>query len=193
MPTLEPGPRNPYNTPMITRLTPMLLTALITLFAAPGCAQTDPPESDEEARATIRAMYEGYRKQFPDIAETTPAEIAKDYKKDQDRFVIVDVRTPKEQEVSMIPGALTQKEFEAKRDGLEDKRVIVHCTIGFRSGMYVKKLKEEGYDAENLAGSLLLWTHEGLPLVDKEGEPTKKVHVYGSQWNLVREDYEGVW
>ena len=178
---------------MFTRLSLLLLTALTLLTATPGCAQAPKPETDEEARATIRTMYEGYRKQFPDIAETTPAEMAEDFKKDPSQFVIVDVRTGKEQEVSMIPGALTQKEFEEKRDELDDKRVIVHCTIGFRSGMYVKKLKSEGFDAENMIGSLLLWTHEGLPLEDKEHKPTKKVHVYGEQWDLVAEGYEGVW
>lgn len=172
---------------------PLFLIALLTLFAAPGCAQDPPPETEDEAIASIRTMYEGYKDKFPGIAETTPDAIAEDFKEQRDDLVIVDVRTPKEQEVSMIPGALTQKEFEEQRDELKDKRVIVHCTIGYRSGLYVKKLKDQGYDAENLAGSLLLWTHAGLPLVDKEGQPTQKVHVFGKQWNLVREDYEAVW
>lgn len=174
---------------MSTRLHPLFLT---TLILAAGCAQsTPPPESDEEARATILSMYKGYHDSFPDIAETTPAEIADEFK--DGNLVIVDVRTPKEREVSMIPGAITQLEFEEKKADLEDKRVIVHCTIGYRSGVYVKKLNDQGFEAENLVGSLLLWTHEGLPLEDPEGNPTKRVHTFGEQWNLVREDYEAVW
>ena len=178
---------------MFKRCTLLFLTALIALSASPGCAQTEPPANDEEARATIRTMYEGYRKQFPGIKETAPADIAEAFKNDSTQFVIVDVRTEKEREVSMIPGALTQKEFESNRDEFEDKRVIVHCTIGFRSGMYVKKLKDDGFEAENMIGSLLLWTHEGLPLEDQDEQSTKKVHVFGKQWNLVAEGYEGVW
>jgi hypothetical protein len=59
--------------------------------------------------------------------------------------------------------------------------------------VYVDQLREEGFDAENLVGSLLLWTHAGLPLEDADGNPTKRVHVYGKKWNLVADGYEAEW
>ncbi|MFP6582982.1 MAG: rhodanese-like domain-containing protein [Candidatus Hydrogenedentota bacterium] len=158
------------------------------LLLVTGCSSPPSPDGPE---SQILSMYEGYRDDFPDIAEVTPAEIAQAYK--AGNLVIVDVREPEEQAVSMIPGAITQQEFEARRDDFESKRVVAHCTIGYRSGVYVDQLRTEGFDAENLVGSLLLWTHEGLPLEDADGNPTKRVHVYGKKWNLVAEGYEAVW
>ena len=38
-------------------------------------------------------------------------------------------------------------------------------------------------------------THEGLPLMTGQGDDkvfTKKVHVFGEQWALHRDDYEAV-
>ena len=149
--------------------------------------------NDVDKRTRIESMYEGYRDDFPGIAEVTPADIAEAYRKGD--VVIVDVREKNEQAVSMIPGALTKAEFETQRAAgtLGDKPIVVHCTIGYRSGVYVHELKEQGIDAKNLKGSLLLWSHEGLPLETPDGSPTKKIHVYGKQWDLLAEDYESVW
>lgn len=136
-------------------------------------------------------MYEGYRDDFEGIREVRPADIAETYR--TGGIVFVDVRTAEEQEVSMIPGAITKEAFEKDRESYTDKRVVVHCTIGYRSGVYVQELGEQGFEAENLAGSLLLWAHEGLPLEDSKGNSTTRVHVYGKQWDLLPEGYEGVW
>jgi hypothetical protein len=41
--------------------------------------------------------------------------------------------------------------------------------------------------------SLLAWSHAGGPLVDGEGRPTKRLHVFGARWDLAAEGYEPVW
>ena len=112
----------------------------------------------------------------------------------RDAFVLVDVREPRELAVSTIPGALTRDEFEARKAELKAKgaTIVPYCTIGYRSGLYTEELREQGFEAKNLEGSLLSWTWAGGPLVHDD-EPTKRVHVYGPQWNLVAEGYEGVW
>lgn len=158
-----------------------------------GACQSTESLSDPGKRAQIESMYEGYRDDFPGITEVTPAAIADSYRKGE--LLIVDVREEKEQAVSMIPGALTKAQFEAQRAAgtLGDKSVVVHCTIGYRSGLYAHALKEQGVEVKNLKGSLLLWSHEGLPLETPDGQPTKKLHVFGGQWDLLAEGYEGVW
>ncbi|KAK3251565.1 hypothetical protein CYMTET_39101 [Cymbomonas tetramitiformis] len=163
-------------------------------------------QSVTEAREKIASMYEGYKKKFPDIPDLSAAELAARLEADNASTVLVDVRLPAEQAVSMIPGAITKEEFERDGEKFLDRPIVVYCTIGYRSGIYVQDLRARGYQAENLRGSILEWTQEGLPLVVPEDEPglaskdgnsssrtTKRVHVFGETWNLVGDEYEAVW
>ena len=92
----------------------------------------------------------------------------------------------------MLPGAIRQSDFEARRDEFRNATVVTYCTAGYRSGLYAKQLMGEGFEVKNLAVSVLAWTHAGGSLVH-DGEDTKRVHTYGPDWNLVAEGYEAVW
>jgi len=107
-------------------------------------------------------------------------------------FVIVDVRTPEESSVSMIPGAISKSEFEKNRARYRDRTVITYCTSGYRSGKYAKQLAGEGIKVTNFKGSILGWCHAELPLVTPQGEPTNRVHTANSK-NRVPAKYEPVW
>ena len=145
-----------------------------------------------EKRERVDAMYAEYKSEFPDVADVSPAEV--ESLRETRGAVLVDVRTPEERAVSMIPGAITEEEFAAQKEQLKDRPVIAHCTIGYRSGLFAKELAAEGYDARNLAGSILAWVHAGYPVIDPEtGEPTARVHTYGPEWDLLPEDAEAVW
>ncbi|MCB9664606.1 MAG: rhodanese-like domain-containing protein [Alphaproteobacteria bacterium] len=135
-------------------------------------------------------MYAGYKKTFGDVPDVTATE-AQALLADG-RVLLVDVREPQEREVSTLPGAVTPDELAAHPEEAEGKVVVAYCTIGYRSGQWAKEQREKGLDVRNLAGSVLAWTHAGGPLVH-DGEPTRKVHVYGATWNLARSDYEAVW
>ncbi len=168
------------------------VSALLALV--PGCGTSRPPvegKSDAEKEAAINSMYEEYRADFPDAAEIDVEELLS-LQESQD-VLIVDVRTPEERAVSKIPGAITMESFDAMKKDLIDDVVVVHCTIGYRSGKYVEKLKAEGIKAYNLKGSILSWVHADQPVVDAEGNETKRVHVYGERWNLLPDGYEAVW
>ena len=102
----------------------------------------------------------------------------------QNRFVIVDVRAKTETDVSIIPGALTQAEFERTIQQHQSKAVLVYCTVGYRSGIYAKKLKRKGWDAWNYKGSILDWCRNQLPVVTMTGQSTKRVHTYNSSYSL---------
>jgi rhodanese-related sulfurtransferase len=118
---------------------------------------------------------------------------------DDTDLVLIDVRHPDEQAVSMIPHALTLVEFAEKfRKGIpKAKRLVVYCTLGYRSGKYAMELALKGIRAENLEGGLLAWTHAGGPLEVRNAAglatPTRRVHIYSSGWNFVHPDYEAVW
>jgi len=146
--------------------------------------------SDEEKHDRIESVYRATRWQFPDIPEVTASHLRTILK--TEGIVLVDVRTRREQEVSMLPGAITSEDFEARRTEFEGAKLVAYCTIGHRSGLLVKSLAAQGWDASNLVGSVLAWTHVGGDFECAQGR-TRRVHVFSPQTNLVAEGYEGVW
>jgi sodium/bile acid cotransporter 7 len=158
------------------------------VLALAACGESNLDEAEKAAR--VEAMYAGYRDAFPEAAEVTVEELlALQTTGDP---VLVDVRTDSERAISMIPGAISREEFERRREELGERTVVTYCTIGYRSGLYAEELKQEGWDAYNLEGSILAWTHAGQQLEDS-GQETRRVHVYGRKWNLAADDYEPVW
>jgi sodium/bile acid cotransporter 7 len=157
-----------------------------------GAAGQNPGDlPDAEKRARIDELYESYKSRFPDAPEMTVETLRQRLAGDEP-LVLVDVRSDKEREVSMIPGAISQEEFEIDPDRFTGREVVTYCTIGYRSGRYTQKLVGRGWDAHNLRGSIVSWTHIGGEL-ERDGRPTRRVHVYGKTWNLVAAGYEAVW
>lgn len=144
-------------------------------------------------KVEVERLYESLKaKSFGDVPEMTVEELSNDLDCGED-LVLVDVREPKEQEVSMIPGAITSKQFYDNQKNYKVKKIVAYCTIGARSGLFAKELRKDGYDAWNLAGSLLSWTYYNGKLVDKTGADTTKVHVYSKGWNYVNHGYTPTW
>lgn len=109
----------------------------------------------------------------------------------KDDLVLVDVRSPSERGVSMIPGAITAEHYESTRDQYADKTVVPYCTVGGRSYLYSRKLARQGIITLNYRASILGWCQAGLPLQSPDGEATQRVHPY---WNLfpLPDNYEAV-
>jgi sodium/bile acid cotransporter 7 len=164
--------------------------ALAALVVAAWACSEDRPSTNAARRAKIDEMYAGYRESFPGVPALSPDEF-RALREEKD-VVLVDTREPEETGVSMLPGALTKEQFEQNMDAYRDRTVVTYCTIGYRSGLYAKRLKEKGLRARNLKGSILAWVHAGGKVVDEKGE-TRRVHVYGPKWNLLPDGYEPVW
>ena len=139
---------------------------------------------------TVMRMYDEYREDFPDIDEVDAQEAMREAR--DGNVVFVDVRDKDEQEVSMLPHAITDEEFLNNIGKYEDRTVIAYCTISYRSGKLTQKLKEKGVRIYNLKGGMLAWIHEGGKVYDKNGA-TNRVHVYGSKWNLLPSGYVAIW
>ena len=121
------------------------------------------------------------------VAPVVTAEEIRTFQADEKHdgeFVIVDVRSKAESDVSLIPGAITQAAFEKTKNQYAGKTVIAYCTVGHRSGIYAKKLRSAGWDARNYEGSILDWCKNQLPVVTPTGESTKRVHTYNSSYAL---------
>lgn len=139
----------------------------------------------------IERMATEYQREFPEVPEITASMLKR--KLDDSKVVLVDVRSEKELKVSMIPGSVTRKYFEAHLAKYKSSTIVPYCTIGLRSGKYAKELLSKGIKAYNLRGGILSWVNSGGKLSTPDSRPTNKVHVYGRKWNLVPDGIESVW
>ena len=146
--------------------------------------------TNDEKQAQIEAVYARSKRLFPEVPELTVEEL--DRLSSTTSVVLVDVRAEKEQNVSMIPGAVTAQEFERFPDRYRNGTIVAYCTVGHRSGLYAKKLLSQGWQAFNLKGAILAWTHADRDLVDQHG-PTRRVHVAGSKWSFEADGYHPTW
>jgi len=97
--------------------------------------------------------------------------------------VLFDVRTPAEQAVSRISGAIAispemtptawRQCYAATTLG---KRVIFCCAVGVRSARLAAPLAHI-----NLRGGIFRWSREGRALVNDAGS-TRQVHPYDDRW-----------
>ncbi|MFK7824540.1 MAG: rhodanese-like domain-containing protein [Oligoflexales bacterium] len=144
---------------------------------------------DHEKKKIVEAKIQRFENDFS-APQVSVADLMKLLKKDRSEIVIVDVRTKQEQDISMLQGAISSDDFLKNAARYKGKTVVSYCTIGYRSSLFTEKLKRKGIKAFNLRGSLLLWTHSEGKLYDQSGKETRKIHVYGRDWNLVPESYE---
>jgi rhodanese-related sulfurtransferase len=107
--------------------------------------------------------------------------------------IIVDVRSPAEMQVSMLPNAITSLEFEKRVDSIPKNALIVpYCTIGYRSGQYGSELMRRGFSNVKNGEGIILWTYLKDSYLVCNDQKTRKVHVFGSTWNVASEHYQSV-
>ena len=147
--------------------------------------------SDLEKRATIEEMASKYHAEYADVPELSVSALVDLMA--GGNVLLVDVRTPVELNVSMIPGAVSKAEFEKDKEIHRKQTLVTYCTIGYRSGLYAAALRKEGFHVFNLRGGILAWTHAGRPMVDSKGAETRRVHVYGAEWSLLPHGYTPMW
>jgi len=166
----------------------MVALCAIFVLSSPGCSQGESSEGNLEK---IDALYQQSKSAFPDAPDISADELIKRMKTEE--MILVDNRAKAERDVSMIPGAVSESDFESNIESYAESMVVVYCTIGDRSGHYTQKLREKNIDAINLRGGVLAWAHAGGTFTDSQGNETDRVHVYGRKWNLLPEGYEAVW
>ena len=178
--------RNPSGFPICCRL-----IACIIWGASLVHASSDPLLTDDQKRNIVDTMYEEYKNAFPELTDISPEAALKLMERGK-KPVFVDIRTPKERKVSMLPGAITEEEFLERADTYKNHIVVGYCTIGYRSGKLADRLRKKGVSMLNLKGGLLAWVLAGGKVYDANGE-TKRIHVYGKKWNYPAKGYEAVW
>ena len=165
-----------------------LAFAFVTLMGQQSLSSNE--LSDAAKRQKVERLYDGYLTEFPDLLDLTPQQ-AMNVMADQ-KAVFIDIREPMEQQVSMLPGAITKKDYFNNIKSFEDHVKIAYGTVSFRSAKFAQKLQKEGIPVYNLRGGILAWVHGGGKVYDQTGE-IRRIHVYGDEWNLVPEQFEAVW
>ncbi len=104
-----------------------------------------PAAADElDTKATIKNMYEQYRKEFAPLKEMSARKAIEHYLAGDD-IVFIDVREPEERGVSTLPHALSVEDYLAADDAYEDHIILAYCTIGYRSGLFTKSSLDWGH------------------------------------------------
>ena len=106
----------------------------------------------------------------------------------QDDVILLDAREKAEFDLSHIENAIWvgYDDFDMSRvaDIPKDKKVVVYCSVGYRSEKVCEQLIAAGFeDASNMFGGIFEWGNQDKPVVDENGEQDK-IHPYDSKWGL---------
>jgi sulfur-carrier protein adenylyltransferase/sulfurtransferase len=97
------------------------------------------------------------------MKEVTVSELKK-MRDNKEDFQLIDVREPHEAEIATIQGELIPMgEVMNNLDKISrDKKVVIHCRSGARSGAVVQALeREHGFtNLYNLKGGIIAWANE---------------------------------
>lgn len=167
-----------------------VVLAGILLMSLPTAAGDDSALSDLQKKGVVYRMYADGKKDFPEVKDLSPQEVME--RMNKGGLVLVDTRKPAEMQVSMLPGAITKKEFLVEPNRYKGLTVVSYCTISYRSGVFAREMAKEGIPLYNLKGGILAWTLEGGRVYDPQGRKTQRIHVFGKKWNYAPDGYQTV-
>ena len=131
------------------------------------------------------------------LSFTVPVIDVPEANENADDYIFLDAREPEEYQISHIPGAryIGYKKFnEDLLEGIShDDKIIVYCSVGYRSEKIGKKLEKLGYTTVyNLYGSIFEWINCDLPLENQQGIATDTIHTYNKKWSKWVDDKEAI-
>jgi len=126
------------------------------------------------------------------LSHTVPELSVTEAPEPNENIIYLDAREKREYEVSHIEDALWigYDDFKDSRvsDVPKDSKVIVYCSVGYRSEKISEKLIEMGFqDVSNLYGGIFEWVNTDKEVVEGENDQetaTDKVHAYDRIWGV---------
>lgn len=167
---------------IIRRLLFRSLSVLPLALGYLGCAQTVPPDKPKVSNEAFDQKIANM------ISFSVPLMSVEELHNNPRKVYIFDAREFAEYQVSHIPNAryLGFDKFDPQRltDVPRDAKIVLYCSIGYRSEKIGEKLQSLGYaHVFNLYGSIFEWANQGYPLVDAQGKPTRRLHTYNKNWS----------
>ena len=155
----------------------MMLIALALLFCAFLCRA-------QVQSGTYRVMLRKL------LSHSVPEVKVQDLAQDSStRILLLDAREPKEFQVSHLNGAIPVGYDHFKLENVpdtiaKDQRIVVYCSVGYRSEKVAEKLLAAGFtNVQNLYGGIFEWVNQGNTVYDSTGT-TERVHAFDRTWGV---------
>jgi rhodanese-related sulfurtransferase len=134
------------------------------------------------------------------LSYSVPVISVKDAFNKKSDLIFLDAREIQEYDISHIPQSryigYDKFKIESIKDIPKDKKIVVYCSIGYRSEIIGTKLKEAGYkNVYNLYGSIFEWANNNYDLYDKNGKKSNKIHTFNKKWSqwVLNPGIEKIW
>ncbi|NOY91860.1 MAG: rhodanese-like domain-containing protein [Deltaproteobacteria bacterium] len=152
-----------------------LSVLLVTTLAVAGWLAV--PDRPEGLRSTIA-------REFPNVRWVDVPTLARWLTSDSPP-ALLDARAPAEFAVSHLRGAIwvdpDQPDLAALAR-LRPRRVVVYCSVGYRSAKVAQQLTHAGFEQVwNLEGGIFAWANSGKS-VFAGGHAVRRVHPYDRVW-----------
>ncbi|MCB0527359.1 MAG: rhodanese-like domain-containing protein [Lewinellaceae bacterium] len=151
-------------------------------MALSGLALAALPASAQVKSGAYRVMLKNL------LSHTVPEIQVQEAARDSASIFFLDARETDEFEVSHLRGALHVGYDHFKPEVLKDvpknRRIVVYCSVGYRSEKIAEKLLEAGYkNVSNLYGGIFEWVNQDHSVYDDKGR-TARVHAYSRTWGV---------
>lgn len=139
--------------------------------------------------ATAQVESSAYNLTLKTLLSHSVPEVSVSQVKELSNVVLLDAREWNEYQISHIKNArfVGYDQFDiGKLQSISKKqKVVVYCSVGYRSEKISEKLKEAGFtDVSNLYGGIFEWVNQGNEVVDEKGKATENIHAYSKTWGV---------
>jgi len=145
-------------------------------------------EEGEDSTISWDLTLKTIRAKFPTVAHISTDTLQSwlDESPKRENLLLFDVREPEEYAVSHLQGArpalLKDEALKALQGAPADQRIVLYCSVGYRSSELAQFLMKKGYtEVYNLEGLIFAWANKGRP-VYRGKEWVKVVHPYDRTW-----------
>jgi len=140
-------------------------------------------------QSSAQVQSSAYNLTLKTLLSHSVPEVSVSQMKEMKGVLLLDAREWSEYQVSHIDKAtyVGYDQFEIGKLSSIDKKnkIVVYCSVGYRSEKTSEKLKQAGFtDVSNLYGGIFEWVNQGNPVVDEKGRATEKIHAYSKTWGV---------
>lgn len=139
--------------------------------------------------AAAQVQSSAYDRTLKILLSHSVPEVSVSQVKEMHNIVLLDAREWNEYRVSHIKNAryvgYDQFEIGKLQTINKEQKIVVYCSVGYRSEKISEKLKHSGFvDVSNLYGGIFEWVNQDNLIVDENEIPTKNIHAYNKTWQI---------
>lgn len=140
-------------------------------------------------QASAQVQSSAYNLTLKTLLSHSVPEVSVSQVKGMKNALLLDAREWNEYLVSHIENAkyvgYDQFQLETLKSIDKKQRIVVYCSVGYRSEKISEKLKQVGFtDVSNLYGGIFEWVNQSNPVVDSKGKVTENIHAYSKTWGV---------